>query len=273
MCYTPIYVKTLSGDKVPVPCGKCPVCAARRTSIWSFRLMQEYNVSVSAHFLTLTYDTDNVPITKSGRMTLQKDHVQHFMMRLRKAHGKLHEPLKYFCAGEYGDKSWRPHYHMILFNAREELIQPAWWYGSIHYGGVTGASVGYTLKYISKGKRVPQYNGDDRLREFCLISKKLGISYLSDKMVKWHLDDVGARMYCNLEDGRKIAMARYYKDKIYDDIQRDVASKAGVLRVMEKVAYDIDKCVSRETYDDQYKERVRASFLLMANRAKDTGKI
>jgi len=34
-------------------------------------------------------------------------------------------------------------------------------------------------------------------------------------MKKWHKSDLENRMYVNLEDGKKIAMPRYYKDKIY----------------------------------------------------------
>lgn len=34
-------------------------------------------------------------------------------------------------------------------------------------------------------------------------------------MIDWHTNDLDNRMYCNIEGGRKIAMPRYYKLRIY----------------------------------------------------------
>ena len=98
--------------------------------------------------------------------------------------------------------------------------------GDIHYGHVNGATVGYTLKYVMKPRNIPAHRNDDRLREFAVMSKGLGSNYFlnQDETVKdivpWHHQDVQNRMYCTLEDGRKIAMPRYYKNKIYHDAQK-----------------------------------------------------
>lgn len=173
-CLTPYLVKDKqTKDETPVPCGRCPECAARRISAWSFRLMQESKNSISAHFITLTYDTKHVPITKNGFPEVRKTDVQKFFKRLRKAQQKLGDgpPIKYYLAAEYGGKTKRPHYHAIIFNSSVELFQPSWPLGHIHYGEVTGASIGYTLKYISKPSRVPMHKNDDRQPEFSLMSK------------------------------------------------------------------------------------------------------
>lgn len=243
----------MTNEKIPVPCGKCPNCLARRASTWSFRLLQEDKVSTSAYMLTLTYDTSTVPFTKNGFMDLSVRDVQLFIKRLRKAQNSLcpgdyvQHPIKYYCVGEYGTNTRRPHYHIILFNAQLDLVQPAWEKGQIHYGDVNGASIGYCLKYMSKPQRIPMHRNDDRTREFGLFSKGLGQSYLGD-FIKvwcgrenkngeiviakrnilclpsavnlWHKKSLLDRMYCNLPDGKKIAMARYYKDKIYNEHQK-----------------------------------------------------
>lgn len=174
-CLSPIQVKNKLGDFEQVPCGKCPNCSARRVSSWSFRLMQQHKVCDSALFLTMTYDTQHVPLTPKGYMTLDKKHVQLFMKRLRKAQcGNGKSPIKYYICGEYGGKTNRPHYHAIMFNAKIELLQDAWQYGSLHYGmEVNEASVGYTLKYMSKPTRIPMHANDDRYPEFALMSKAL----------------------------------------------------------------------------------------------------
>jgi len=99
-CITPFYVKqgVMTNEKIPVPCGKCPPCMKRRTSGWSFRLVKEGDVSSTALFVTLTYNTENVPLSMKGYMTLKKDDIQKYFKRLRKL---THNKLKYFVVGEY----------------------------------------------------------------------------------------------------------------------------------------------------------------------------
>lgn len=221
-CDSPIVI---NGNQVP--CSSCLNCKKTRVSGWSFRLMKEAETSVSAFFLTLTYNTDHVPITPKGYMTLERTHVPSFLKRLRQAHfrkyGKLYKtikPIKYYAAGEYGDTYKRPHYHIILLNADKDLIDQSWTLGEVHHGELTIASVGYTLKYVNKGKRIPEHKNDDRIKEFSLMSKGIGKNYLTDQKINWHKDNITERMYINLTDGKKIPMPRYYKEKIYTKGQR-----------------------------------------------------
>lgn len=250
-CLTPITITNSMNIEQQVPCGKCPACKARRASAWSFRLMQEDKRSTNAQFITLTYSTNTVPITKSGFMVLNKRHLQLFFKRLRRSHEvrvqnpdwisysatpriprykwiypEGQRPIKYYAVGEYGTDSFRPHYHIILFNHRTELVSPAWNLGHVHYGTVSEASVGYTLKYISKPGRIPLHRNDDRIPEFSLMSKGLGENYLTPAMVTWHKNDLENRMYCNLKDGKKISMPRYYKLKMYDEAEKEKISVA-----------------------------------------------
>lgn len=240
-CMTPYTIKPKWNDKnsgsVAVPCGKCPACCARRISGWSFRLMQECNIASSSYFLTLTYDTKYVPITKAGFLSLEKAELQKFFKRLRRAHDLEPEKLpaiKYFAVGEYGGQTKRPHYHLILFNAFADLVQPAWNKGHVHFGGVTDMSVGYTLKYMHKGPWRPMHRNDDREGQFSLMSKGLGKSYMTEEMLRWHLTEPLDRMYCNLLGGKKICMPRYYKQKIYGDELRKEIGKIQLLRMTEK---------------------------------------
>jgi hypothetical protein len=54
---------------------------------------------------------------------------------------------------------------------------------------------------------------DDRLAEFSLMSKKMGLSYLTDKMIKYFKD----RKIFVIQGpgGELISMPRYYKQKIF----------------------------------------------------------
>lgn len=250
-CLTPFGIRhKMTNETIPVPCGRCPECMKRRVSGWSFRLMQEEKVSTSAYFITLTYDQ---PImTRNGFMTLDKPDVQKFMKRLRKAVSQKypHIKVKYYLCGEYGTKGMRPHYHAIIFNVPDtSFIEAAWNKGYIHYGTVSGASVGYTLKYMDKPKKIPFHRNDDRTPEFALMSKGLGENFLSNAAVRYHHADKDNRYCITIEGGKKIAMPRYYKNKIFTDQERKQIGFFSVIknRALEERArllnpnYDRDK--------------------------------
>lgn len=212
--------------------------------------MQEEKRCLSAHFITLTYDTDHVPITDNGFMSVSKRDVQLFLKRLRKI---TTAPIKYYCAAEYGGQTNRPHYHIILFNAAYDAVEKTWGLGEVHTGIVTGASIGYTLKYISKPKRIPMHRNDDRVPEFSLMSKGLGADYITDATRRFHTatDD---RVFCTLEGGKKISMPRYYKDKIFSEAQRERIARAGLLLNSDRI--------ENATPDEQqhHNQRVLAAF-------------
>jgi hypothetical protein len=221
------------GETIDLPCGKCHECRARRTQGWAFRLMKEAEVSSSALFITLTYNEENVP-WRDDKQSIEKDDLQRFMKRLRKLN---RNKLKYYACGEYGGKTMRPHYHIILFNADPETIQPAWKInnqeiGNVHIGKVTEASVVYTLKYLNKPTKI---KGDDiRQREFQLMSKGIGKNYLTEKMIQWHHRDLENRAYFTHKGGRKVSMPRYIKEKLYTEEQRKKIGKAMQERETEK---------------------------------------
>jgi len=224
-CFNPITVNNGCNE---VNCGKCPVCMYRRAYGWAFRLEQQSMRCATALFTTLTYDTRAVPITKRGFMTLNKNDVQLYMKRLRKRNPWL--KLKYFTCGEYGTKNGRPHYHQILFNADPDTIHDAWQYGNIHIGAVTGGSIAYVLKYMMKESKVPMHQNDDRLKEFQLFSKGLGENYLTPQAIAWHKADLLERNYMPQKGGKRVAMPRYYRNKIYSPGEWDQV----VVRIHEK---------------------------------------
>lgn len=219
MCLTPIKVKArknedgmirMHGSGI-VPCGKCPKCKQRRANAWIFRLLQQEKNHRSSLFVTLTYSPETVPISKRGFMTLCKRDFQLFMKRLRKATGI--KTIKYYACGEYGTDTWRPHYHAIMFDVTKDQIAKAWPNGHIHIGQVTGASIGYTTKYICKDKRVPVHSNDDRVPEFSLMSKNLGKNYLTPQMVNWHRSNKAS--FVIVDGGFKQPLPRYYRDFIF----------------------------------------------------------
>lgn len=242
MCDSPFWVVPKAKvDAVPVPCGRCPPCKIRRVNSWVFRLQQEQMRSITSHFITLTYDTQHVPITNNGFMTLCKEDLQKYFKRLRKLEPL---PLKYYAVGEYGSTYKRPHYHAIVFNVQnDENFYNAWSlngvnFGTVHVGNVTSDSMAYCMKYIDKKSVIPMHKRDDRLREFPLMSKKLGDNFISEKIKKYYHDDLG-RMFVTNTDGFRLAMPKYYREKIFDEKQRKQQLDLVQIAVDEKRANDM----------------------------------
>lgn len=213
------------GQKLPVPCGRCPVCKKRRVSQWVFRLEEESKLHKDAHFVTLTYE--RCPETDSGLLTLDRKEFPAFMKRLRSKvyHKGFRNKIRYYAVGEYGSEGERPHYHAIIFGCPDPVLYEASWrqgetsIGIVHVGTVTAKSIAYCAQYVDKKKIVPKFDGDDRVPEFSLMSKGIGKNYLTDAKVAYHKSDL-SRMYVTRKDGVKVSMPKYYKDKIFDDLEK-----------------------------------------------------
>lgn len=235
-CFKPF--KTELGYEVP--CNQCAACRAEVVNSWVFRLKAEQEISCSAYFVTLTYAM--APTTDNGYMTLVDTYKQYapikkgenagkwvlktykhpasvgaFMKRLRKINSL---PIKYLYVGEYGGKTARPHYHAIIFNVdNPNKIEKAWtstgFGGRVHIDEVTQDSIAYCMKYIDKFKKIPLFEGDDRLKEFRHMSKGLGINWLTPELKKYYRKNLD-KNYIRTRNGYKIALPRFYKNKIWN---------------------------------------------------------
>ena len=185
-----------------IPCGKCLNCKKKRRSDWSLRLEHEYLYSDSALFITLTYNDASIPRNR-GIATLNKKDLQDYIKRLRNSHVayvsrelgirksevKNHsKQIRYYAVGEYGSKTNRPHYHILLFNYDIANLKPieAQWkntqtghpLGFVDIGKVSSASINYTTKYMFKqwGKK------DLRQRPFTNMSRRpmIGTGFLNE---------------------------------------------------------------------------------------------
>lgn len=190
---------------IQVPCGKCVLCRDKKAREWSFRATCENVFSESIPlFLTLTYNNENLP--KHG---VFKEEVQLFLKRLRISLDRLHykHNLRYFACAEYGSKSKRPHYHMLIWNfPREGSFRNIWnvthfiekcWSKITGYDGkkpvyspigyvytlpCDKGAIGYVMKYMRKQPYVPK--GMNPI--FFLSSRKDG--GLGAKYAKQYID-------------------------------------------------------------------------------------
>lgn len=251
-CDSPHYVTNPSfpsasnEEQVPVPCGACPLCQKRRINQWVFRLQQERKDADTCHFITLTYDNDHVPRTPHGFNTLDKTDVQKFMKRLRKMDDSGKKIRYYFC-GEYGKTTMRPHYHAIIYDAPESLIDKAWSLGVTDVRNVKStAAIAYVLKYMVKGKKIPMFAKDDRQPEFALMSKRMGAGYIDNPAIrKWHKADLTRNYVVDL-GGHKIPMPRYYRDKIFNEHEKElqgqlIRKEVKILDYRKEIKYEQDR--------------------------------
>lgn len=222
------------------PCGKCPVCTNRRASQWTFRLEQELKRSENAHFITFTYSDENLVWNlHEQKPTLYLPDFQKFLKRFRHEQSKYKtwkDKLKYYACGEYGEKTERPHFHAIFFNVPSvlsernwkeeqgiyvpERMQKIWSKGHVHIGDVTNDSIRYVTGYVHKKIYKDSIGADPlgRAPEKSWMSKGLGDNYLTPETVKFMKKSL--KPYITTENGRKVSMPRYYREKALNEAER-----------------------------------------------------
>lgn len=248
-CISPIRLKTPDKPKPfrDVPCGKCAACMQRKRSEWSVRLQNELQYASSAAFITLTYSDEYFQeqhplgsfigdlyahlFPEDGKEMLQikefddylkdrtsvkKKELQDFMKRFR-FHDKSPN-IRFYGVGEYGEKSLRPHYHILLFNfnrqSLEQTLLKSWTFGLFDIGDVTEASIHYVSGYVMTKQFSP--NDDWCERSFALMSRRPGIGYAHlEKIAENYTEN--PRSFMTLKGGYKVGLPRYYRDKLYSD--------------------------------------------------------
>lgn len=180
-----------STEKIQVACGKCAECRAAKYNAVLQRSLVE-SMSAYLFFITLTYDNDHIPCLKfpDGTKIYFADYRDITLMfkRLRDSNILGEREFRYLCVNEYGDKTNRPHWHIILYAARmssDDKTTPYWiektlfdniqklyvtnkgtrknpvyeplFTYSIHYDAVTGKpKSNYTVKYVEPSNPVQQ---------------------------------------------------------------------------------------------------------------------
>lgn len=146
-----------------LPCGRCIGCKLDKAKTWALRCMHEAKFHTESCWLTLTYDEQHLP-QENGYSKLVRSDLQKFIKRLRKAGCKF----KYFGCGEYGDRTGRCHFHIILFGYRptdlevykrskegfimynSAFLQKKWKNGFVVVADVSFDTAGYTARYSMK---------------------------------------------------------------------------------------------------------------------------
>lgn len=241
---------------IQVPCGKCELCRDKRSRDWSFRATCETATSTSRPlFLTLTYNNEHLP--KCG---IFKEEIQLFMKRLRVRLDRLHikHNIRYFAVGEYGTKSARPHYHMILWNfpdcyplstihSKLKFVEQCWTHCSHD-------------KYDKKGAPITESLGFC----YCVPCEKGAIGYVMKYMRKELVQPKGKNPVFFLSSrkngGIGSAYARQYKefylknpqvlDMTVTDPYTGVSTTCSIPQYFRSIFYPcVSQCISKEIRD------------------------
>lgn len=288
-CFHPLQAfKTAAGEVVfhesarhdivrglTLPCGQCVGCRLERSRQWAVRCLHEASLYEHNCFITLTYNDENLP----EDLSLHYEHFQKFMKRFRKAHkgidpdAKGQYPVRFYMAGEYGEKYGRPHFHACIFNFDfddkkfhkttdagsklyiSEKLQRLWPYGFTSIGDVNFQSAAYVARYIMK-----KVNGQLQESHYEFVNPDTGeISKRKPEFTKMSLKPgIGQGWYDKFKDdvyphdyvvvnGRKVRPPRFYDKKF----------KAEDPISFEWIEYERE-VKARDRYEDNTVERLAA---------------
>lgn len=214
---------------VTVPCGKCIDCARIQQRNLSIRLNEEFNSDSTkiAFFSTFTYSDDNVPFStyennngdEVTSMVLNRRDFQLFLKRLRKYFSDHNFPsFRVFYCGEYGPKTFRPHYHAIFFFSCDFsvyrfrlLLNRFWRFGYTLSKECDKGTSMYVGKYLNASNYDERFNGMPRcFKPFKQSPKHLGFSFLTQNRIDYYVE--------------------LFKESRYKDIVYTLSTKSGIYR-------------------------------------------
>lgn len=206
-CSQPFYrYNETTHSFVRIPCGWCMSCRIDRRNYFSDRFeysfYKEFNGIGS--FTTITYDDNHIPLSADGKsFTLKKSDSIKFLKRIRSYmnYHKINNPFlnskfKFFCAGEYGESTNRPHLHFLFcgldYSAIDEVIKPCWKNGIIvDNGPILPGGIKYVMKYLDKqqhGEALDKYLDLGIEPPFIHCSHKMakGLYDTNEPFYEWH---------------------------------------------------------------------------------------
>lgn len=199
--YTKVGFRYYHHDFIKVPCGKCIGCRIDYSRSWADRMTyHSFGKEGISYFFTLTYDDDHLDELEHSDnydlYALNYDDMTLFIKRLRKRFPDM--SLDYYYSGEYGDNSFRPHFHMIVYNLlipdlqfwklndngdplySSAIIENLWGKGFVCIGDFSWRNSAYTASYVEKkrdGRALCEYTAVGLTPEKCRCSRRPGIAH------------------------------------------------------------------------------------------------
>lgn len=222
-----------NSNTIRLPCQQCWRCRLEYSRQWAVRILHESKMHLENDYITLTYAEEHLP--ENGILNYR--HFQAFLRRTRK-HLKP-KKIRFYAAGEYGEKTQRPHFHAIIFGHsfteksplgkspsgfplyRSAQLEKLWPWGHSSTGEVTFETAAYVARYVMK-----KINGDAQYEHYTRTNKETGEIYLATKEMshmslkpgigKTWLDQNAADVYPEgkvITNGKEVNAPKYYDKK------------------------------------------------------------
>lgn len=256
----------ITGEKMPVSCGKCLPCRMKRAVDWRVRIaMERYTQKdFGSSFATLTYCDEAIGVDYSCHIS----DLQKCIKRIRyyvKKHNKYISPtFKYFGVSEYGDISARKHFHLIVLginsNTLGKILRESWKFGFVSTSPLSPYRIRYVVDYCTIYDPTDEVKDEYRLNGLeppqDIFSNGIGADY----MVKYR--DEAERDGFYFFNGKKWIPPAYWRKKLRLSIDSFSALKQRI-GLLKDYGYKLD-----EGYIDSNNfDFVQADITNRANRA------
>lgn len=237
--------KPYMAGAIPFGCGQCLPCRVNRRRQWMWRQFLESLCHEQNSFLTLTYDTRNIP----GNWQLRPDHLRDFIREIRRVCYPIR--LRYFAVGEYGEESYRPHYHISLFGMSAvsrtsigmfaDAVQRVWGKGFTSVYEFNHLTAQYVAGYVVKKLTDRRDNHEWIVPEFARMSNRPGIGAkameaLAARLNSTYTDWADGDVPHQLQIGKRtIPLGRYLLSRL----RREVGFKEELIKeIRDRKSYE-----------------------------------
>ncbi|WNK12668.1 MAG: replication initiator protein [Microvirus sp.] len=281
-----------------IPCSKCRACRLENARQTAVRCVHEASLYENNSFVTLTYSEEHLKSDKLIYSDFQKFIKDLRNYRFEELLGKLYPNISHregrreqwklltketrnalydtirisvFCAGEYGDKGKRPHWHALIFNWQPNdlvhkystprgdkvyssaVLNSLWPMGFTELGSVTFESASYCARYATK----KLYHGKDGTHPYEPISRRSAKNAIGKKWVQNNWRDCFETGYLVFKKGTEYiqcGIPRYYEKWLKKN--KPDAWKKYVTEVKPKI---IEKAIQKD--ETHSLEEKKANFL------------
>lgn len=261
-------------------CGQCDPCRSNKRRQWAARILMEAKGYSENCMLTLTYDDQFVPTREDGRRELVPRDLELFLKRFRERIKPRR--IRFFGCGEYGTETWRPHYHLAVFNYPNcvwgqstynqrnrgdccvncDIVRDTWDRGNIFCNELNDHTAQYVAKYVTKKMTDAGHPALKGLHpEFPRMSKGLGKDFMwdySSTLLQYPaiIDRQGDVPSTIMIGGREWPIGRYLKQNLRKMVGRDEKAPQATLdkiteelRPMREAAFDASQSFKKTLVD------------------------
>lgn len=161
--------------------------------------------------------------------------------------------FRYFCCGEYGPSTFRPHYHLLLFFSSgfiashiSEYIRECWQFGYTDSSFVSDCNASYVAGYVNGTAHLPAIYQTAKIRPFSLYSKHpaLGSLVYSSEVLKSQFlscDVSQSFLYTTEKLPLNVPLWRTFQDSLYPKLpyfsELSPAHRNKLYRICEKQSF------------------------------------